>query len=97
MAESTTVQNTRNTLTITLRATMRLEPGSTVTISGLVGSTTSDGAVSLAGADAGLFQGAVQTGAAYLVTLTVADGQVCTSDPGFWVSGVSSLHHGADA
>ncbi|KAJ1472129.1 hypothetical protein T484DRAFT_1841570, partial [Baffinella frigidus] len=76
VAESTTVQNTRNTLTITLRATMRLEPGSTVTISGLVGSTTSDGAVSLAGADAGLFQGAVQTGAAYLVTLTVADGQV---------------------
>ena len=40
VAESTTVQNTLNTLTVTFRANMRLEPGSIVSISGLVGSTT---------------------------------------------------------
>ena len=74
VAGSTNAQNTLNTLTVTFRANLRLEPGSTVTIAGLVGSTTLDGGLSLSGADAGLFTGAVKTGT--LVTLTVADGQV---------------------
>ena len=43
LAESTNAQNTLNTLTVTFRTNLRLEPGSTVTIAGLVGSTTIDG------------------------------------------------------
>jgi hypothetical protein len=90
------VQNTVNSLTITLRVNLRLEPGSTVTLSGLVGTTTPDGAVALVGADAGLFAdtGSLVTldaEAGAVVTLTVAHGQVRTRDSGF-----RGLHHWSD-
>jgi hypothetical protein len=77
LAESSTVQDAANVLTITLRPNVALAPSDEITIVGLTGTQTADaGALTVAGADAARFgSAAAWTQSTGTLVLTVASAQ----------------------
>ena len=80
LLNSTNLPNTSNTFTLTVQPSVAISPGSSITLSGLTGSGTADGSLTISGAGASIFGSAgTWTQSTGTLVLTVDSGQTLST------------------